>query len=43
MDGKLMAMGAKNALGSTAVCTLTKDGKTYSASFNSRKDLPGRP
>ena len=33
-------MGAKNEQGFTAVCTLKEDGKSYSASFNSKKDLP---
>ena len=37
MDGKLTAMGAKNEQGFTAVCTLTEDGKSYSASFESKK------
>ena len=40
MDGKLTAMGAINGQAFTAVCTLIKDGKPYSASFNSKKDLP---
>ena len=40
MDSKLTAMGAKNGQAFTAVCTLTQGGKSYSASFNSKKDLP---
>lgn len=40
MDGKLIAMGAKNKQAFAAVCTLTKDSKSYSALFDSKKDLP---
>ena len=40
MDGKLTAMSAINGKVFTALCTLTKDGKSYSASFTNSKDLP---
>lgn len=40
MGGKLTAMQSNNGQPFTAICTLTKDGKSYSASFNSTKDLP---
>lgn len=40
MDGKLTAMGTINGQKFTVVCTLTKAGKSYSASFNSEKDIP---
>lgn len=39
MDDKLTAMAAINGKAFTALCTLSKDGKSYSASFNSNKDL----
>lgn len=40
MDNKLTAMEANNGTAFTAICTLTKDGKSYSATFNSKKDFP---
>ena len=40
MSGKQTAMEANNGQVFTAVCTLTKDGKSYSATFSSEKDLP---
>ena len=40
MDNKFTAMQAVIGKAFTAVCTLTKEGKSYSASFNSTKDLP---
>ncbi len=39
MDGKQTAMQAINGEAFNAVCTLTKAGKSYSASFSSKKDL----
>ena len=42
MGGKLTAMQGNPGQAFTAVCTLTKDGKSYSASFNSMKDLPAK-
>ena len=40
MDGKLTAMQANNGKAFTAVCTLTKNGKSFSSSFRTDKDLP---
>ncbi len=40
MGGKQTAMEASKGKTFTAVCTLTKDGKSYSATFSSDKDLP---
>lgn len=40
MDGKLTAMGALNGKAFTVLCTLNKEGKSYSASFDSSKDFP---
>ncbi len=39
MDSKQTAMQALNGQLFTATCTLTKNGKSYSASFDSKKDL----
>ena len=39
MDGKLTAMQAQNGKSFTAICSLTKDGKIYSATFTSSKDI----
>ncbi|MEO8087846.1 MAG: DUF2231 domain-containing protein [Bacteroidota bacterium] len=40
MNGKQTAMKASNGKSFTATCTLTKQGKSYSAIFSSDKDLP---
>ena len=40
MDRKQTAMQANNGKSFTVVCTLTKNGKSYSATFSSNKDLP---
>lgn len=40
IDGKLTAMKMRNGKSFTAICTLNKGSKSYSASFNSAKDLP---
>lgn len=40
MDNKLVAMKARNGKAFTAVCTLKKQGHSYSAEFDSAKDLP---
>lgn len=42
MEGKLTAMSAINGQAFTALCTLTKEGKSYTASFTDSKDLPVR-
>lgn len=42
MNGKLTAMGANNGQPFSFVATLTKDGKSYSATFSSDKDLPAQ-
>ena len=42
MSGKLTAMQSNNGQTFTGICTLTKDGKSYTASFNSAKDLPAK-
>ncbi len=42
MGGKQTAMQALNGQLFTATCTLTKNGKSYSASFDSEKDLPAK-
>ncbi|MBL0258367.1 MAG: hypothetical protein IPQ03_12935 [Bacteroidetes bacterium] len=39
MNGKLTAMKSQIGKPFSAICTLTKDGKSYSASFTSDKDL----
>ena len=39
MDGKLTAMKAQNGKSFSAICKLNKDGKSYSATFTSSKDL----
>jgi uncharacterized membrane protein len=39
MDSKLTAMQVNTGKGFTAVCTLIKNGKSYSATFTSDKDL----
>jgi uncharacterized membrane protein len=40
MAGRLTAMRAVNKQSFTAICTLTDKGKSYSASFDSKRDLP---
>ena len=40
MNNKQTAMEGNDGNSFTAICTLTKDGKSYSATFNSGKDLP---
>ena len=40
MSAKQTAMEANNGKSFVAVCTLTKNGKSYSATFSSEKDLP---
>ncbi|MEO5569503.1 MAG: hypothetical protein ABIT08_08725 [Bacteroidia bacterium] len=40
MSTKQTAMEANSGQAFTAVCTLTKDSKSYSATFSSEKDLP---
>jgi mono/diheme cytochrome c family protein len=40
MDGRLTAMGADNGKPFKATATLTKEGRSYSASFTSQRDLP---
>lgn len=40
MAGKLTAMGTDNGKPFSAVATLTKEGRSYSATFTSHKDLP---
>jgi len=40
MGGKLMAMDANNGKVFSLVAVLKKDGKSYSATFDSSKDLP---
>lgn len=42
MDNKLTAMQANIGLPFTANCTLTKEGKSYTSSFTSAKDLPSK-
>lgn len=42
MDSKLTAMKAQNGKPFTAICTLIKGDKSYSASFSSAKDLPSK-
>ncbi len=39
MDGKLTAMQAQNGKSFTAICTLIKEGKIYTSTFTSSKDL----
>ncbi len=40
LNNRLTAMNTHNEKSFTANCTLKKDGKSYTASFNSSKDLP---
>jgi len=40
MNGKQTAMQAINGQAFTAICTLFRNGKSYTASFTSQKDLP---
>ncbi len=42
MGGKYTAMGANNGKAVTAVCTITKNDKSYTASFDIKKDMPAQ-